>query len=287
MNSFRLKNLTILDQEFMKITTSSINESNLYPLSLVIPFTIIYLGIFIIGVIGNVCTCVVIVKNKELKSATNYYLFSLACSDMLLLLSGLPPEMFKIWSPDTYLFGQEFCIIQSFAAETAAYATVLTITAFTIERYLAICHPFFTQTMSKLSRAIRYICAIWIVALVLAVPQAAQYGVIVKRRNSTEISYCTVKNVFFEHVFEISTFVIFVGPMTLITILYVLIVIKLKGSTYLARHRHSNSSVSSQKVNSRFILHITTAQRRVINMLSEYRDTFSIFVFIFESMDEA
>lgn len=274
MNSAGLKNFTIFlrlepYQERSKNSSISTNEINLYPLSLIIPFTIVYSIIFVTGVIGNVSTCVVIVKNKVLRSATNYYLFSLACSDMLLLISGLPPEMYRIWSPDTYIFGQIFCVIQGFAAETSAYATVLTITAFTTERYLAICHPFFTQTMSKLSRAIKYICGIWITALVLAVPQAAQFGVIVEKENNIEISHCTVKNIFFDHVFEISTMVIFVGPMTLITILYVLIVIKLKSSTYIARHRYSNSSIGSQKMSSKFVLRATTAQRRVINMLSK------------------
>lgn len=256
-------------KELVWNTSINTDESNLYPLSLVIPFTIIYIIIFIVGVIGNVSTCVVIVKNKGLRTATNYYLFSLACSDMLLLFSGLPPEMYRIWSPDSYIFGQVFCVIQGLAAETSAYATVLTITAFTIERYLAICHPFFTQTMSKLSRAIRYIVAIWTTALVLAVPQAVQFGVVTENENDIEISHCTVKNIFFNHVFEISTFVIFVGPMTLITILYILIGIKLKKSKYIASHRHSTSSNTSQRINSKLIMKTTTAQRRVVNMLGE------------------
>lgn len=35
------------------------------------------------GVIGNVTTCVVIAGNSYMHTATNYYLFSLAISDML------------------------------------------------------------------------------------------------------------------------------------------------------------------------------------------------------------
>jgi len=35
------------------------------------------------GVIGNVTTCVVIARNSYMHTATNYYLFSLAISDML------------------------------------------------------------------------------------------------------------------------------------------------------------------------------------------------------------
>jgi hypothetical protein len=99
-----------------------------YPLSLIIPVTVVYAIIFITGVIGNVSTCIVIACNKSMHTATNYYLFSLAISDMLLLISGLPPEMYRLWSPETYVFGEAFCILQGFAAETSANATVLTIT---------------------------------------------------------------------------------------------------------------------------------------------------------------
>lgn len=105
-------------------------------LSIVVPISIIYALIFFTGFVGNVSTCVVISRNKSMHTATNYYLFSLAISDLLLLLSGLPPEMYYIWSKYPYIFGEVFCIIQSFAAETSANATVLTITAFTIERFV-------------------------------------------------------------------------------------------------------------------------------------------------------
>lgn len=57
-------------------------------LCFVIPLTFIYSVIFISGILGNVITCVVITRNKNMHTATNYYLFSLAVSDLLLLVSG-------------------------------------------------------------------------------------------------------------------------------------------------------------------------------------------------------
>lgn len=116
---------------FLKEGNASDRRDSLY---IVLPITVIYVVIFFTGVIGNISTCVVIARNKSMHTATNYYLFSLAVSDLLLLVSGLPPEMYYIWSHFPYVFGEAFCIIQSFAAETSANATVLTITAFTVER---------------------------------------------------------------------------------------------------------------------------------------------------------
>lgn len=58
------------------------------PLTVVLPVTICYALIFVAGVLGNVITCAVISRNKSMHTATNYYLFNLAISDLILLLSG-------------------------------------------------------------------------------------------------------------------------------------------------------------------------------------------------------
>ena len=129
------------------------------PLSILIPITVIYVVILLTGLVGNVSTCVVIARNKHMHTATNYYLFSLAVSDLLLLVSGLPQEMYFIWwrgYPE--MLGEAVCVIQGFAAETSANATVLTITAFTVERYVAICHPFQSHTFSKVSSTVLITC---------------------------------------------------------------------------------------------------------------------------------
>ncbi len=57
-------------------------------LPVLIPLTAIYVVIFISGVVGNVAVCLVIIKNKSMHTATNYYLFSLAVSDLMILLLG-------------------------------------------------------------------------------------------------------------------------------------------------------------------------------------------------------
>ncbi|XP_076766318.1 pyrokinin-1 receptor [Xylocopa sonorina] len=203
-------------------------------------------------------------------TATNYYLFSLAVSDLLLLISGLPPEMYYIWSHFPYVFGEAFCIIQSFAAETSSNATVLTITAFTVERYVAICHPFISHTMSKLSRAVKFIVVIWLLALCLAVPQAIQFGIVYRQNNNgTEMldsAQCSMKWTLIEHAFEISTMLFFVLPMTIITVLYVLIAIKLRRSRLLtATVKRNHPPAGLNHCDSGRVK--TAAQRNVIRML--------------------
>ncbi|XP_033166376.1 pyrokinin-1 receptor isoform X2 [Drosophila mauritiana] len=199
------------------------------PLSLLATLSVGYALIFIAGVLGNLITCIVISRNNFMHTATNFYLFNLAISDMILLCSGMPQDLYNLWHPDNYPFSDSICILESVLSETAANATVLTITAFTVERYIAICHPFRQHTMSKLSRAVKFIFAIWIAALLLALPQAIQFSVVMQGMGTS----CTMKNDFFAHVFAVSGFLFFGGPMTAICVLYVLIGVKLKRSRLL------------------------------------------------------
>lgn len=59
------------------------------PLDVVVPITIVYVLIFVSGVVGNLAVCVVIIRNPTMHTATNCYLFSLAISDLTVLLFGL------------------------------------------------------------------------------------------------------------------------------------------------------------------------------------------------------
>ncbi|XP_076644712.1 pyrokinin-1 receptor [Halictus rubicundus] len=235
------------------------NQLRRDPLYIVVPVIMIYVAIFVTGTIGNISTCIVIARNKLMHTATNYYLFSLAVSDLLLLVSGLPPEIYMVWCKYPYIFGEEFCVLRGLAGETSANASVLTITAFTVERYVAICHPFLAQTMSKLTRAVKLILVIWLVALCFALPMALQFGVVQLDKDPTIVS-CTMKRVIIQHSFELSTFLFFIVPMSLITVLYVLIGLKLRKSNMMKRSHGSGEGGSCRSNPGR-------SSRRVLKML--------------------
>ena len=57
-------------------------------MAIVMVLLFVYGLIFISGVVGNVCTCIVILKNRYMRTTTNYYLLSLAISDVLILIIG-------------------------------------------------------------------------------------------------------------------------------------------------------------------------------------------------------
>ncbi|XP_036337012.1 neuropeptides capa receptor-like [Rhagoletis pomonella] len=231
------------------------------PLYKVLLITIIFGGIFITGMLGNILVCVVIVRHPTMHTATNYYLFSLAVSDLIYLLFGLPAEIFLYWHQYPYLFGLPFCKIRAFISEASTYVSVLTIVAFSMERFLAICHPLHLYAMSGFKRAVRIIAALWIISLISAIP----FGL------CTDIEYLTYpltdakipESAFCSMVdypesfplFELSFCVFFVIPMLLIIILYGKMGAQIRFSTTLqlgvqqgSMHRESRHQQSRKAV---------------------------------------
>jgi hypothetical protein len=241
-----------------------------------IPVTVIYCVIFVTGIIGNVSTCVVIARNRYMQTATNYYLFNLAVADLLVLVLGLPQETYSVWSAYPWIFGETFCIVRSMAAETSTYASILTITAFTMERYLAICHPMRAQTLGSLKRAIKVVVLLWFVSAVCAIPIVVQYGVVyihhpVSGERIEESAICSVKpERYLKHTFEVATFLFFLTPMTVITVLYILIGLAIRRST-LSRKGSDTSTHSKNNGTELRAIQQARARRAVLKMLGRYR----------------
>lgn len=226
------------------------------PLSTVIPMTVVYSLILMTGVIGNICTCIVISRNRYMHTATNYYLFSLAVSDLLLLVLGLPHEIYQLWYKYPYIFGEAVCILRGLTSEMCTNASILTITAFTVERYMAICHPFKAQVMSTLPRAFKSILCIWCAAALCAMPTALQLGVAneldARGQPIPNTASCQLVRPV-PHMFEISTCLFYVLPLMIISVLYILIGVRLRRVS-IGNHTDSindGNHISKQKISSR------------------------------------
>ena len=94
--------------------------------------TVFYLVVFVTGIIGNLSVCNVIIRSCHLHTAMNYYLVSLACSDLMIIVLGInlcpsmnltrefvgvPNELLIYWHQYPYPFGETFCKVRSFLSE--------------------------------------------------------------------------------------------------------------------------------------------------------------------------
>ncbi|XP_053566277.1 neuromedin-U receptor 1 [Bombina bombina] len=198
------------------------------------PICIVYLLIFLVGVVGNTLTCIVIIKHKIMRTPTNYYLFSLAISDLLVLLLGMPLELYELWCNYPFLFGKGGCYFKTLLFETVCFASILNVTALSVERYIAVVHPLRAKYVVTRNHAKRLIITVWVISILCSIPNTSLHGdvplYIASRGVVPNSSICTLVRPpwIYNLIIQITTVFFFFLPMGTISILYLLIGLQLK-----------------------------------------------------------
>ncbi|GFS27431.1 thyrotropin-releasing hormone receptor-like [Elysia marginata] len=127
--------------------------------------------IFVFGTVGNTLVVLVITRTRSMHTPTNCYLLSLAVADSLVLLSAtlpaIPEPFFRV---EEWPYGRALCSVLIFLQYLGVDCSAMSIAAFTVERYIAICHPMRAQTMCTVSRAKHIIGGLWIFTFLYCAP---------------------------------------------------------------------------------------------------------------------
>ncbi|CAD6189234.1 unnamed protein product [Caenorhabditis auriculariae] len=184
--------------------------------------TFFYVLMFFVGFIGNVTTCVVIKRHPMLRTHASAYLTNLAVSDLVTLCVGLPFEVIMYWQQYPWPFPDIVCNLKALIAETTNSVSIMTVLFFAIERYIAVCHPFFHVKLKPGRQYVKVLILItWIVSIACAIPFAVHHRAdyILKSWPSTN------NNVPF--LFHFSALIFFAFPLLTILVLYALISCKI------------------------------------------------------------
>ncbi|XP_036101761.1 neurotensin receptor type 1 [Molossus molossus] len=243
--------------------------------------TAVYLALFVVGTVGNSVTAFTLARKKSLQSlqsTVHYHLGSLALSDLLILLLAMPVELYNfIWVHHPWAFGDAGCRGYYFLRDACTYATALNVASLSVERYLAICHPFKAKTLMSRSRTKKFISAIWLAAGLLAVPMLFTMG---QQNRSADGQHagglvCTpvVGTATIKVVIQINVFMSFVLPMTVISILNTIIANKLtimvrqaaeQGQVCTAGDKHSSFSMAIEPGRVQALRHGVRVLRAVV-----------------------
>lgn len=146
-----------------------------------ITLILLFLVIFVVGILGNSVTIrvtQVLQKKGYLQKEVTDHMVSLACSDILVFLIGMPVEFYSIiWNPLTTPSYTVSCKLHSFLFETCSYATLLHVLTLSFERYIAICHPFRYKAMSGPCQVKLLIGFVWVTSALVALPLLFAMGV--------------------------------------------------------------------------------------------------------------
>ncbi|XP_068195537.1 neurotensin receptor type 1 [Antennarius striatus] len=182
--------------------------------------TVIYISLFAVGSLGNSVTLYTLLTRKtvhNLQSTVHYHLASLAVSDLLILVLSMPIELYNfIWFHHPWVFGDAVCRGYYFLRDSCSYATALNIASLSVERYMAICHPFKAKSIMSRSRTKKLISALWLASFVLATPMLFVMGQVTK---GEKICTAIVSPVTMKTVLQVNAFLSFVIPMVAISVL--------------------------------------------------------------------
>uniref|UniRef100_A0A2K6D1H6 G protein-coupled receptor 39 n=1 Tax=Macaca nemestrina TaxID=9545 RepID=A0A2K6D1H6_MACNE len=135
---------------------------------------LVYLVIFVMGLLGNSVTIrvtQVLQKKGYLQKEVTDHMVSLACSDILVFLIGMPMEFYSIiWNPLTTPSYTLSCKLHTFLFEACSYATLLHVLTLSFERYIAICHPFRYKAVSGPCQVKLLIGFVWVTSALVALP---------------------------------------------------------------------------------------------------------------------
>ncbi|EHB12817.1 G-protein coupled receptor 39 [Heterocephalus glaber] len=142
---------------------------------------LVYLIIFVMGILGNSITIRVtqlLQKKGYLQKEVTDHMVSLACSDILVFLIGMPMEFYSIiWNPLTTPSYALSCKLHTFLFEACSYATLLHVLTLSFERYIAICHPFRYKAMSGPCQVKLLIAFVWVTSALVALPLPFAMGI--------------------------------------------------------------------------------------------------------------
>lgn len=127
----------------------------------------IFALICMIGLTGNGLLIFIILRNRIMRTTPNILIGSLALSDVLLLLASVPffslSYTLSSWSLGTFL-----CKVSGFLKALSLGVSIFTLTALSIDRYMAIMHPMKHYTDSPTKRTAFVAIGIWVLAAAFA-----------------------------------------------------------------------------------------------------------------------
>ncbi|CAL7934315.1 unnamed protein product [Xylocopa violacea] len=130
---------------------------------------ILYVPVIALAVTANVLVIAVVFKYHYMRSVTNYFVVNLSVADLLVTTICMPVAVSQAISI-VWTHGELMCKLSSYLQGVAVAASIFTITAMSIDRYLAIRNPIALRRVFNRKSTVLVIVALWLVALIIFAP---------------------------------------------------------------------------------------------------------------------
>ncbi|KAG5286287.1 hypothetical protein AALO_G00013170 [Alosa alosa] len=150
--------------------------------------------VFLVGMVGNATLLRIIYQNKSMRNGPNALIASLALGDLMYIIICLPLTVYKLLRAkfpfNDSAFGLCLCKLVPFLQKASVGITVLNLCALSVDRYRAVASWSRVQGVGiPLLTAIE-ILSIWVLSILLAVPEAICFDMVTFEYRNQTIRTC-------------------------------------------------------------------------------------------------
>ncbi|NXV81613.1 NK1R protein, partial [Atlantisia rogersi] len=131
-------------------------------------WAVAYALIVVVSVVGNVVVMWIILAHKRMRTVTNYFLVNLAFAEASMSAFNTVVN-FTYAVHNEWYYGLLYCKFHNFFPIAAVFASIYSMTAIALDRYMAIIHPLQPRLSATATKVV--IGVIWLLAFLLAFPQ--------------------------------------------------------------------------------------------------------------------
>ena len=187
---------------------------------------LIFIAVFIVGIIGNSVVCAAVIRRKRMRSSNNIFTFNLALCDLLNVAIYLPTQMAAFENDQNWAVGNFMCHVVYILVPLCLCASIGTLLAITCDRYRAIAYPLKPRLSGKRVKIILVI--IWLSSLVISFPLIIVAGEVKPEPGKVFCDETWPKEIYREIYWNFIFVIQYFLPLTLIAVLAVLIAIKIR-----------------------------------------------------------
>ncbi|KAF1395387.1 hypothetical protein PFLUV_G00011000 [Perca fluviatilis] len=144
--------------------------------------TIISIIVFVVGLVGNATLLRIIYQHKCMRNGPNALIASLALGDLIYIIIDIPINVYKLlagrWPLEETDFALFLCKLVPFLQKASVGITVLNLCALSVDRYRAVASWSRVQGVGIPLFTVVEIVSIWLLSLVLAVPEAIGFDMV-------------------------------------------------------------------------------------------------------------
>lgn len=168
---------------------------------------------------GNFMVCLIVYLHRRLRTVTNYFIVSLAVSDLLISVLSVPFRIHQTLHNGVFCLSSELCWTWIITDLICACASICNLAAISVDRYIAIVHPFRYHSVMTTTTGWVIIAIVWIYSAIWAALSSFNWTAFGEQHFFTNYTCKKTDKIFY----TVATTMDFYVPLLIVLVMYGLV----------------------------------------------------------------